>query len=286
MSENILTMGILTEYRNKKKDDKIFYRGQAITNWKLQANIMREQGGKCKRENGFLAEMKQEDFFCEIAHRQHYGEKTRFIDFSKNIMVALYFACCDHKNEDGALFICNYEPYETGWLATLCFMKLIGWKKGLSEICTVGELSEYLLKENKIVEILRGKSSLTDNNELKKYLSMELMTFLPYGYMLLPDAKTISNNERLRKQEGCFFICPSKFDGQLCPSNSTDRNASKNKFYPHQVKDPWVVDSQVDMIKKLIIPKGSKEKYINFLKQEGICKETLGFADNPELSMK
>jgi hypothetical protein len=36
---------------------------------------------------------------------QHYGLKTRLLDWSHNIAIALYFACKEHKDVDGCLYV-------------------------------------------------------------------------------------------------------------------------------------------------------------------------------------
>ncbi|MDO9341369.1 MAG: FRG domain-containing protein, partial [Bacteroidales bacterium] len=44
---------------------------------------------------------------------QHYGIPTRLIDWSTDILIALFFACHDETyiNNDGAIFICNQNDY-------------------------------------------------------------------------------------------------------------------------------------------------------------------------------
>lgn len=44
---------------------------------------------------------------------QHYSVPTRLLDWSSDILIALYFACYDLKymQEDGAVFVCNQNEY-------------------------------------------------------------------------------------------------------------------------------------------------------------------------------
>ena len=47
-------------------------------------------------------------------YAQHYGVPTRFLDWSKNPLVALYFCCRDRNTEDGAIWLLhapNYSRY-------------------------------------------------------------------------------------------------------------------------------------------------------------------------------
>lgn len=45
---------------------------------------------------------------------QHYDVPTRLLDWTSDILIALYFACADKTqiDEDGAIFICNKENYK------------------------------------------------------------------------------------------------------------------------------------------------------------------------------
>lgn len=52
---------------------------------------------------GYTSKLPDNDFEC-LAAAQHYGLPTRLLDFTENPLVALYFACEDHFNVDGAIF--------------------------------------------------------------------------------------------------------------------------------------------------------------------------------------
>ncbi|WP_034894739.1 FRG domain-containing protein [Gillisia sp. Hel_I_29] len=42
---------------------------------------------------------------------QHYGVPTRLIDWTADILIALFFACSNEQINDGALFVCNQNDY-------------------------------------------------------------------------------------------------------------------------------------------------------------------------------
>lgn len=56
-----------------------------------------------KLASAYRESLPQNDFEC-LALAQHYGLPTRLLDFSDNILVALYFACESNFDSDAALF--------------------------------------------------------------------------------------------------------------------------------------------------------------------------------------
>ena len=54
----------------------------------------------------------QEDLRRWAEYAQHYGVPTRFLDWTDNHLVALYFACKDEKEHDGTVWLLNGSQYE------------------------------------------------------------------------------------------------------------------------------------------------------------------------------
>lgn len=52
------------------------------------------------------------DYSRWAEYAQHYGVPTRFLDWSKNPLVALYFACKDQKDVDGKVWLLHAQNYD------------------------------------------------------------------------------------------------------------------------------------------------------------------------------
>lgn len=100
------------------------FRGQANFDWTLQPSIYRFCNFKRYQavdyeSNLLLAKPKTPKppltfttYDLEwLMLCQHYGIPTRLMDWSVDILTALFFACADEPEKDGALFICNQNDY-------------------------------------------------------------------------------------------------------------------------------------------------------------------------------
>lgn len=107
---------------------RFLFRGQANTEHKLLPSLFRENHDEIHSSKYFNSEIDiLQDFINEaLAYNtavqpdnlvqwteiaQHYGVPTRFLDWTSNSLVALYFACIKDDNFDGAIWVFNIENY-------------------------------------------------------------------------------------------------------------------------------------------------------------------------------
>ncbi len=234
---------------------RAFYRGQSDISWKIMPSICRNQGVDERiSESGDL-------LFEVMAYEQHYIQATRLIDFTTDINIALYFACCDHMDKDGAIFIWSYSPYDPKWMRTKIQCELVNIQK---DKLSIRDFAEELL--GKYPE-LKDKYSYIDD------FYAELVSFLDHGFMIMQPRRQQKNNVRIQRQKGCLYVCGVKFETPI-DKMWTSVNAGQNIFCPHEVVVPRELDGGHSLV-KIIIPAKLKNAVMNELKSKGITKEYL-----------
>ena len=99
-----------------------WFRGQENSAWDLVPSVFRRENGKffyASSEPSIVSDFKlrhanrhaeMSDSFDWLCLMQHHGCPTRILDFTENVLIALYFAVCDNpkeKDSPGALFVLN-----------------------------------------------------------------------------------------------------------------------------------------------------------------------------------
>lgn len=96
------------------------YRGQSDSNWKLISKAGRGNIAKSSDETIFKQWKRRAKFYLKyqnlndwelLSIAQHTGLPTRLLDWSHSPSVALFFACSENLNKDGAVYIFPVDKY-------------------------------------------------------------------------------------------------------------------------------------------------------------------------------
>lgn len=238
-----------------------FYRGQSNSKCSIEPSILHPDTSRQQENN--IVTPKGLSLFGTIAYMQHYCQGTRFIDFTVNPDIATYFACRSNNDKDGAVFIYCYAPHKAEWYSAVVLAELEGIV-GVDKI-SVKSLSERIMKNYPNI-----KSSFRDIQELNGWI----ISFLDHGFMVLPDDESVQGNLRMKRQQGCFYMCGVKFDHNLQGYDRWFSHAGMQQFYPKSVVVPDDLKCGKWLI-KLVIPKEKKTAILQQLSDRGITYDYL-----------
>ncbi len=238
-----------------------FYRGQSNSEWDIEPSLLHTDLSGQQRENikipkGLL-------LFSAIAYKQHYYTGTRFIDFTMNPDIAVYFACNKDDNKDGAVFVYCYAPHKAEWYSAIVMSEV-------EEIISTDKVSLQSLSE----KIFHNYPDIQKNFQDVQELNGWIISFLDHGFMVLPDEKSIQDNLRMQRQQGCFYVCGVKFDHDLRANDRCFSSAGIQYFYPQSAVVPSDLKSGKWLL-KIIIPKEKKPDILKVLSDKGIAYDYL-----------
>lgn len=121
--ENLSELLELISIHSEKKREVYFWRGQANIDWQIHSSAYRrlskhgrlvKESDICHYEKYLLEQATHQGYRFEngrilsdfelLAKLQHHGAATRLIDCSRNLLVALWFACYAEKDKTGLIF--------------------------------------------------------------------------------------------------------------------------------------------------------------------------------------
>lgn len=231
-----------TELRAQNKLE-MFFRGHPDISYKWEPSVFRDNClasedaifSQCTLQ--FSGEFYGlESDFDRLAKIQHYGGKTRLLDFTIDPLIALWFACGVNEEEtDGEVAIYWTTHSNANELGVRCLSFLATYP---SKIDTT------------FFDKLR-------NNLGKNYSDDELRDAMKRHYFVIPE----ETNERVRRQESVFLIFGQKHETEKSTS-CLDEDFGRGEDYP----------GYIGYIK---IPANAKKGILKELKKHKKTKEEL-----------
>jgi hypothetical protein len=248
----------IIEYLKKELSDNqaYFYRGHSNLTWKLSPTIYRKIEWIQNEHNMFreILLRNYEDFintksaFEKLTIMQHYGIPTRLLDITKNPLVALYFACSnlDDDKYPAELLIFNPKPEMIKYSDsdTISIISNIAKSERDLNITNQKDFNTTYKPGLKLLHLIKEEKPYFDNKIIPTDLEKTLVV------------KPINNNERIKRQQGYFFLFGIK--GNILNS------AGINSIYKRGNITP-----------KYFIEEKNKSKIIDELESIGVSSDTL-----------
>ena len=190
-----------------------------------------------------------------IAYGQHYGFPTRAIDFTSDLKAALYFACKEYYEDDGAIYITGYSPHQNNWISSLT-INLISQMD--EDILNDVDLADRLM-HNEIYERMYCERSKEKDI---RFVCAEFSSYINDGFMAVYDFASEKINKRIRLQKGSLFYCGSKYyikNKHCSNAECSTVEFPKYQIHLHEIKNPTWINS---LCVKVRIPKELKKDIV------------------------
>lgn len=268
---NIINKKILeckkSNIKISSKTYRLFFRGQSNLKWELQPSIMRSKETEKTKIDKYYKEYGNISLFHNLSLIQHKESGTRFLDFTMNPLIALYFACNGNYEIDGKVYTLFFDGLNSNWKKSKILYHISFLSKDKKEI-TLWNYKKYL------VENINGFSDCNID------LNVDIIDAVFYGNLVIPLKDDYKVNKRLSRQCGVFYICPPKIlhIGEKEVSHIKDRylllSDNDVTFSTNKVEVPkWLYNGSIE---EIIISSSAKCKIIDELnKKYGINEQYL-----------
>lgn len=196
----------------RRENMQIFYRGHANSNYILRPSIMRTsilQENESTLYNELLINCPEEFEKCrthleKLVKMQHYGLPTRLLDITRNLLVALFFACESQPETYGELVLISAKQQEIKYPQS----------DTVSILASLPVFSAQKQKEFLSLANNPNMSNLEFNTNVARLIHevrLEKPAFQPEinkeDVLNSCIVYALKNNNRIIKQDGAFILC-------------------------------------------------------------------------------
>lgn len=242
-----------------------FFRGQADYNWNLIPGVYRDNFFEFERIlinealQKYPLEFDSYDKFSTLVKMQHYGLRTRLLDLTENPLVALYFACAELYDKDGAFYIFNNVP--TCYFNDQIVETIMDY---------VFKFSGYSSEESDLLIYYLNKQYSNNSRRRIENISDLIYDLTLEGVYVCPKM----NNARLISQQGAFLLAGMNLKNIKISDNI---GTYGNKYYYFE---PNIIDDEINLKEKLntnkiIIKKEHKKNILKELETLNITSASL-----------
>ena len=177
------------------------FRGQAYSNWRLQPRAVR--GQELTYDDLDLTDTSRTGIFAQM-----YSKSARVIDFTSDLKLALYYACCDekYKDKDGALIVHLANPWDLNAIGS-AIAKYIA-QKDFPHRYPVVEMAYEIAMMDEVQRNLQ-LDGFPDECTIE-YICLLIHQFLRYGTMIFFDKSIYEKYPKIKKERGAIYYCGSK----------------------------------------------------------------------------